>query len=713
MSQDLIGTILPNIEFENIDINEYSSGGGKVLSLQVTFSILENISKEDLTWSSLPPDLLENIKINIVGFINEPEVVNEFEIYSILDISEEKKISSDLKKIGTKISLNNFNTKNFEIIEKNGKRYKKLINTILFETFPEEVVTNLSFMSYCYYDFNNLNEKDIFGKINIVKLIENGKTTQRKISYFEVVSGLEFFGNPIELNDERLVSYTDRNVELQKKEIPISILTDYRIKKSLSKSFLNNLQQQTEVQEEKKEGYFSNIFLSTTLSGENFGTLDDLSLNGYFFFDYEKFSRDNFKFKNVIDEDLKMFSFKLILFAEENKEQILLDKIIIKKVPFTTESPEIVSDTKNLFLINFKSDKIFKKLRGNYKIKVVTTAEDRTIKELVKNYLNLIQFNGFLKTYINNFDSFNFTMKEILEEEKINLKNFRTEILKSVKSINKTETNILEQDSLGDVINELFEGVFKDKIEMKQLLELQDIIRSIISTYEKYLGKEITTSIVTTSKNNIGYRHFVNYEHIFNEEIKENEFNKILSYRKNQNNKAIVSSNQEIKEFFVEDYQKILNSDTDVLELLKNNINIIQYYNDLLSTEKKFTSESAIFALISSLEFLKNKDFIFNKSDLPTNINLSKDKQELFKELIYLNLVFNVSYETKYLKSFKVKDGKVLLKKEIWTSEQPPNVTLIKNEKFKLPLNISEIYKNSFILQSLNLNIIDEYLAEI
>jgi hypothetical protein len=70
-------------------------------------------------------------------------------------------------------SLNNFNTKNFEIIEKNGKRYKKLINTILFETFPEEVVTNLSFMSYCYYDFNNSNEKDIFGKINIIKFFCN------------------------------------------------------------------------------------------------------------------------------------------------------------------------------------------------------------------------------------------------------------------------------------------------------------------------------------------------------------------------------------------------------------------------------------------------------------------------------------------------------------------------------------------------------------
>ncbi len=459
--KDIIGSILPNIHIDKINISNPTK---EKISIEVNYSFYDSQTTQNTLWSSLPQTFKKCIKLVVAIVEDGPNLKKD--LLTFLDTTSSQNLkffhSSFKNEIGSIDTFKRYLDKNkredITIETINGIEYRKYTSAIKREIDITNGSSdlNVQVLAYCYFDSNEFKQTgvavqrsaiqqnirqnnsvnnlffepvDYYGKFTYINVFTDGNINPEKITYINSFTGEEFLGQIKGINDS-LYDFDTESILMEELVIPVEFVEDMRnykfIKKNLKniinevnalKFKFNNVNNKLAKKTANKQ-YVSQLFLSKTLKQENlipifadpilekpnvFEKTINSSFNdvGTFFFDYERFIKENSVLNRIKNSsifiDPNFLQFEIKMQKKSFSKGKEYDKQLIKNISAKTVSYNTDFGNKNLLQVTFIIDTQLQ--RGNYEFSLDVYLKDNIIQQLLQNLKNLKIYLTFVETY--------------------------------------------------------------------------------------------------------------------------------------------------------------------------------------------------------------------------------------------------------------------------------------------------------------------------
>ncbi len=458
--KDIIGSVLPNINIEKINV---SNPSGEVLSIELRYSFYDSLKQQNTLWSSLPASFKQSVKI-VVGILEDgPNLKQALYTFQDPTSSEQLKffhssIRGDIKSVDNfKKSVDQNNREDISVETINGVEYRKYVA----QTKIDIDITNLKNLNfqavaYCFFDSTEFDKivaqesikvgkydkkikkqaffpksLDYCGKFTYINIFTDNILKPEKLTILNSLTKEEFLGqvkavsrNPIELFD-----FDTGIIPLEEYFISTDIVEDMRNYKFLKKNLKNVLNEINALSYKFKnvnnklvtvtnqKQYFSQLFISKKLLEEEQLPLFDQTIYeqpewigrnlpermifaGTFFFDYERFIKEksilNRIKQSTIFLDPRFVDFKIQI-LKKNFTKKEYNQINVEKYSINRVSFPSGIQQKNLLQVNFELQEPIKE--GEYSVSVEVFLQDNVLQQLLNNLIRLKKFLNYLETY--------------------------------------------------------------------------------------------------------------------------------------------------------------------------------------------------------------------------------------------------------------------------------------------------------------------------
>jgi len=405
-NQELFGAVLPNIYIDKITIKNVN-----LLSYSITvdYSIYEPTGNDQLSWASLPTEILNNIKIAFITLKDSQTTSNslfdiktnknnirskdkEDSIQTFLSKNPEPALVSGLKNLDQKITTSAASTA--ELSNISSELLKKYVTSQVITLPNKPAIQNLDLYAVVYYVAPS-NIYEIYGNFTKISLIRSGTLSPQKLIFVDKATNIQFLGQT-EITSNGIIEYNNPNKLLLENYVPLTFDTnsannpailDSRVPQAFQAITINT--PRNPFTKSSNNPYFSNPFISinyNTVPTDGFNST--FFLEGYVFFDHNRFYRDScliptyFINNNLSDDDIKNISFNIYYVDTVNSNNTIECKTVAEKVIINNKEVlkiKFITKNSNIFTNNTN--------KSPYDLKISVSSKDLT-KTYWDSYFN-------------------------------------------------------------------------------------------------------------------------------------------------------------------------------------------------------------------------------------------------------------------------------------------------------------------------------------